>query len=762
MTLVTLTAVTSATMAGVHCRRWGGQGKGLAYPGTLKVFSAGVPRVVFDLSAVPKGAKVHRATLLAFTRSRGQPRDPIQIFQANKVGADGKASWSGKPLALLPPYWRSFDATAAVARWVKDPKTNLGLAAARFDGFDAGRTVLEILYEAPRAVGKAPAQVDALRAVHHGGQTFLIWKELPLFRPAADKIFWVSRYDGLESEKHPEPGEGFGGLKRVPAVTLKTLRDLQGLSVRGKKGPREMQPIRVLKKRPDIRYRVYRHKKKITAKTLPDAELLGEVAPTRAIIERMLSIMTQGEYYNPWENPDSVLLTWCYDANKPVMPGEALYVHTPQAGGSFYYAVTVMQDGRENVSDFSGSNTSGAVAETPATPAPVLQYVTRDRRNRKGLQYHHAYWMAPPVANLPGQDPKRVIVGRIPTDKAPFGLVVRPNASGMFFGGGVAPGAVHLTIEQDLGYGADLGYSQGRGTLRSFAESKVDYYSDRYIMANVTWAMKRYKIDPARIVCQANPHMALRHGEFFRVLFLGPFELDMNRRWNPGSGSLGGIFGPADSAMTVDGHKAWNIVDIRYQLSIDPGRDIPFMACYFTQPKDGNHGAEYGWQDDPQGLAALRDFRQPYVGQWGGASVAGEVRTGLGRLRWDKSVPAFSHCSLDNNPGNGDPDDGEPWGQINGYLFWDYASIVDAKDRWEMTVYLVPSSPEDTCTVDVTPRQCRAFKAKPGQTFSWTNTSVKDSEVLGRGDVQADKFGLVTLKQTAVTKGRNRISIVGK
>jgi len=42
--------------------------------------------------------------------------------------------------------------------------------------------------------------------------------------------------------------------------------------------------------------------------------------------------------------------------------------------------------------------------------------------------------------------------------------------------------------------------------------------------------------------------------------------------------------------MTVDGHKAWDIVDIRYQLSLDPGKDIPYMACFFTQPKDGNHG----------------------------------------------------------------------------------------------------------------------------------------------------------------------------
>jgi len=80
-------------------------------------------------------------------------------------------------------------------------------------------------------------------------------------------------------------------------------------------------------------------------------------------------------------------------------------------------------------------------------------------------------------------------------------------------------------------------------------------------------------------------------------------------------------------------------------------------------------------------------------------------------------VPAFSNCSLDNSPGTGDPDAGEPWGQINGYLFWEYDSIVDESDKWAMTVYLVPSSPDDACTVDLTPRQCRRFKAKPVRLF---------------------------------------------
>ena len=39
-------------------------------------------------------------------------------------------------------------------------------------------------------------------------------------------------------------------------------------------------------------------------------------------------------------------------------------------------------------------------------------------------------------------------------------------------------------------------------------------------------------------------------------------------------------------------------------------------------------------------------------------------------VRLDRSLPAFTNCSLDGNPGNGDPKDGDAEGQCNLYLLW--------------------------------------------------------------------------------------------
>jgi hypothetical protein len=125
----------------------------------------------------------------------------------------------------------------------------------------------------------------------------------------------------------------------------------------------------------------------------------------------------------------------------------------------------------------------------------------------------------------------------------------------------------------------------------------------------------------------------------------------------------------------------------------------------------------------------------------------------LRRMRWDRSVPAFGHCSLDANPGSGWRPDGDPRGQINGYLVWDYDTVTESPDRWEMAVGLSTAAPRNDCTVDLTPRHCRAFKPKAGDVFRWTNTDLASGREVQAGQVTADRWGLVTLKSVKVSKG---------
>ena len=128
-------------------------------------------------------------------------------------------------------------------------------------------------------------------------------------------------------------------------------------------------------------------------------------------------------------------------------------------------------------------------------------------------------------------------------------------------------------------------------------------------------------------------------------------------------------------------------------------------------------------------------------------------------LRIDQSLPALTRCSLDDDPGDGDPQSGAPQGQSNQYLLWETGDIVDTAERWEMTLGLVERAPQDSCTVDLTPRRVQRFKPAPGTQVRWTNRSLAASTVVERGTAEVDALGLITLPALTVGKGLNRIAI---
>jgi len=103
---------------------------------------------------------------------------------------------------------------------------------------------------------------------------------------------------------------------------------------------------------------------------------------------------------------------------------------------------------------------------------------------------------------------------------------------------------------------------------------------------------------------------------------------------------------------------------------------------------------------------------------------------------------------------------------MNAWLCFEPRSQVDQADRWEMTLYLLggdkrgrDGAPLDQCTADVTPRRCRHFKAGPADTFTWTNTSLADNQVVQSGTAAADTWGLVTAEKVIISKGKNRLVI---
>src|SRR4029078_94687 len=128
--------------------------------------------------------------------------------------------------------------------------------------------------------------------------------------------------------------------------------------------------------------------------------------------------------------------------------------------------------------------------------------------------------------------------------------------------------------------------------------------------------------------------------------------------------------------------------------------------------------------------------------------------------RLDRTLPAFTRCSLDDNPGDGDPEVRARDGQSNLYLTWDTASesAVDEVGRWSLLLKLNKQAPKDACTVDVTPRRCLQFRAREGRKVRWRSAAADGAEVQS-GEVEADQWGLVTAPAVQVTKGGNRLTL---
>ncbi|HET6427402.1 MAG TPA: hypothetical protein VFJ30_03255 [Phycisphaerae bacterium] len=750
-TIAAILLAARAAAGGVVSERWAGKGVPATHAGTMKVVqAAGGAKLLFDLSAIPAAAKVHHASLYCSVQGGRQPVEPVLIHPAAAPGA---------ALKLEPPWYASFDATEAVRQWVNQPGSNDGLTVARFDNFQLARTYLEVVYEGQGA--DLPVQAAAVHATHHHGQTFLAWTEHPEYQPKADETIWVSQFSERGDKLAEGPGDGAYGMPNHPAITLTVLRRLQGLAVRAQaSGFQGIKDLRRAREVLPVTYRLYRHTERITPANIHQARRIAEVDPFSGLDTEVYAIHFQGEYINQREEPNSVIPTLCTDKGKALTPGEGLYVHTASKEGRSYYAVTTAVAGTENLRDITDANSlPEPVAETPGVAEPILQWVQQDRYHDDPPEYWYRYWAAPPYCNLPCKS-LRVAVAVSEKFKPPGPLDIQTISGAFNVRGEIGlpkSDRIALHIQRQLDWLPALFYNEGRGTLRGMTESKVDYYCQRYMLRMIQWIMSRHEIDRSRI-SGSLLHFGLRHPEIFTRMSFGSYTVGYDLRWAPGGPSMPGVLGPR-GIKTVTGEDAWKMYSVGEYVNAYPDRDIPFLVCISATGKDSGHTSEFGWQDDPRGWRGLIQGRQPFVASWS-CGLPAELGQAFSKMRWDVSIPAFGNCSLDGNPGNGDPADGDYYGCINGWLIWSDTEQTDARDKWEMPVRLLPSAPADECTVDITPRHCKAFKPKPGQKFMWTNASAAgDDQLIQSGAVTADKWGLVTLKNVRVTKKRNRITV---
>ncbi|MBM4038447.1 MAG: hypothetical protein FJ290_08025 [Planctomycetes bacterium] len=690
--------------------------------------------VRFDLKPLPPATKVLRAILRVPTQGH-------QNGAAVRLEAAGVAN--AEPLKLLPPDYVSFDATAPAMAWVANPQANQGLRITNAGGVDFRRAVLEVSY---LAEGREPIKpVAELNALHQSGQTFLTWKEIE------DVV-------GDDAPKF----EDF---------------DKAVLGARAKRR---------------LVYRVYRSAEPITVANLGQAELAREVPEVVSCWN--LKAIRNTEHPNQGTPTKHSPLRPGYNLalnhvmtryrivggtsqsreSDPLPRATGLAVFTATKPGKRYYAVAASIDGREAAAELACLKEP--VSETPS-PFPAIVYqrtASPDPREKQGGDVDvYNSWIEPPYDSVPSVSETFIVRWRDlprPAADTRTPLMLSIGTYGCTATEAASPGwhaarrhvrsALILALSEG---GLWQGFHECIGTLRGYDDGVVHNYPQRRVLGAAAWAVaeRGLFVDPERVAIWGQfAGWALRHGDVFSAvmsnghgnLAIGKVPQQHGWKWGPypkGSKNWLGI-------------DQWEYMNLPRWIRENPTIELPYWLCW---PAYGAYPAhtigDFGFMPWPEMIHAMAVTKRAFAANWStnGPGPVGPIRDLVSRIRLHQSLPAFTNCSLDHSPGDGDHDDAEKGGGINLYQLWDPETLVDEPDRWGITLYLRDDCPYPDLTTDLTPRRCQKFKAKPGESFKWTHSSLDDAKQLQSGTATADKWGLVTIGKLTLSKVKSRVRL---
>ncbi|NQU20233.1 MAG: alpha/beta hydrolase [Candidatus Nealsonbacteria bacterium] len=537
-------------------------------------------------------------------------------------------------------------------------------------------------------------------------------------------------------------------------ITAKTLKEIR----------------RDLDKQKKVRYRIYRSPQPIAS--VAGLEPVAEVLPLSC---------WNADYHGIYPKPEQQAVRYAVDDGKPpVAPGAGICAHNPKTAGDAYYAVTISIDGKENATIDKSNSLQAPVRETVGRGLPVLQRIEKPETwqyvDGPTLHYY-VRWETPPNCAAMGK-PYDYLVAVPPKLAKPAGVGIHLHCWGGSLNGGYGwwyqAEQGHLLIASNqIPYDWWTGYHElywkGPPDEKTWKAGVVRPYSQTRMLSFLDWVATRWDVDLTRTHVAGNsmggsgaPMLAIRHGE--RIAWSTGWVGVHDPAGTPHfKGSYERVYGKQQWGVKFEnGNSVWDHFRDAWYLRRHPDKPVG-LICFSNGKNDG----AIGWQQAAEFHRALQETRQPHIFVWGqsGHGQRAQLPISLSDrqmpmdLRTDQSLPAFSNCSLDDDPGNGQPDNGDPKGQSNLYLYWETRGIVDQTDGWTVEVGLVDKAPKGECTVNVTPRRLQQFQPKPGQTYKWTNTTINLGATLQTGTATADKHGLITLENVRVSRAGSRISI---
>lgn len=592
----------------------------------------------------------------------------------------------------------------------------------------------------------AERQVSGLKVRHNQGQTFITWKEV-------------------------EPPNVEDNIS--DAMLRKIVR--------------ESNTNKVI-------YRIYRSEKPITS--IEAMEPISEVGP--------MSCWNIDYYGSSQENKPAIRYV-IKDGEQPLEHGTGLYVHNPKYPSRTdkrlmvsYYAVTYSKNGAENKDIKKSNSIANPIQEIQGQGVPVLQRIVRPKEfsyiQNPELHYY-VQWEAPPNASIENKPFDYLVAIPPHIEGKPTSVGLHLHCWGGSLDGGYGwwysqqkLGTTYLISTNQIPYDWWTGYHEfyysQEPSEEKWKQGLVRPYTTTRILSFLDWAAEKYNLDLKRVFT-AGSSMGGSGAPMFAIRY--PDRIAWSVGWvgvhDPGNtpqftGSYERVFGKKDWGIKYED----GTLVFEYYKDADYLRKYPNKEIGFITWSNGKNDGAIGWPQAVEFYRAMQETRRPHLFVWG-LSGHGQRATmpadGGERImpidiRLDQSLPAFTNCSLDNDLGTGrklktpkeikigketrkDFYDGDSVGQINLYLSWDTETIVETPKKWETTIALIEKTPEEQCTVDITPRRLQVFRSEPEQKFRWSNFS--GGKKVQSGEASADKWGLLTLKRIIITKSGNRITI---
>jgi pimeloyl-ACP methyl ester carboxylesterase len=312
-------------------------------------------------------------------------------------------------------------------------------------------------------------------------------------------------------------------------------------------------------------------------------------------------------------------------------------------------------------------------------------------------------------------------------------------------------------------------FGKGERSKAAWEKGVVRPYTQKRLFSLLDWAATQWEVDRSRVFVggvsmggSGSPMLAIRHPEkiAWAIGWVGVHIPHLSPTFKS---SYREVYGdPEWGVKFEDGTPVWDYFNDVWYLRKYPARETPFITW-----SNGKNDGSIGWPQAVEFYKAMQETKRPHLFVWGqdGHGQRAKMPKNHGEgvmpidIRIEQSLPAFTRCSLDGNPGNGDPNDGDKEGSVNYWLYWETKDIVDEAAVWELTVGLLDKAPKDGCSVDLTPRRLQKFRTPRGAKFAYTVTDVKGGKELSRSEAVADENGLLTLVQIPLVKGENRVRI---